>query len=100
FGRGGGPLAEGLVTDTGSYSDLIFGIANLLGIDYRPTLADLPDQKGWRAANGADYGSLNTFARGKLDIGKVRRHWNEILRLIATIYTSKVSASDVVRALQ
>jgi TnpA family transposase len=28
------------------------------------------------------------------------RHWSEILRLIATIYTSKVSASDVVRALQ
>ena len=30
----------------------------------------------------------------------MRRHWGEILRLIATIYTSKVSASDVVRALQ
>jgi TnpA family transposase len=100
FGLGGARLPEVLVTDTGSYSDLIFGIANLLGIDYRPALADLPDQKGWRAANGADYGSLNTFARRKLDIGKVRRHWNEILRLIATIYTSKVNASDVVRALQ
>ena len=30
----------------------------------------------------------------------MRRHWSEILRLIATIYTSKVSASDLVRALQ
>jgi len=89
-----------LVTDTGSYSDLIFGIASLLGVDYRPALADLPDQKGWRAENSVDYGSLNTFARGKLDLGKVRRHWSEILRLIATIYTSKVSASDLVRALQ
>lgn len=78
----------------------MFGIAHLLGVDYRPALADLPDQKGWRADNGADYGPLNTFARGKLDLGKVRRHWGEILRLIATIYTSKVSASDVVRALQ
>ena len=45
-----------LVTDTGSYSDLIFGIASLLGVDYRPALADLPDQKGWRADNGTDYG--------------------------------------------
>jgi TnpA family transposase len=100
FSPGVANLPEVLVTDTGSYSDLIFGIASLLGVDYRPALADLPDQKGWRADNGADYGSLNTFARGKLDLGKVRRHWGEILRLIATIYTSKVSASDVVRALQ
>jgi TnpA family transposase len=69
-------------------------------VDYRPALADLPDQKGWRADHGADYGSLDTFARGKLDLGKVRRHWDEILRLIASIYTSQVSTYDVVRALQ
>ena len=69
------------------------------GVNYRPELADLPDQKGWRINPVADYGPLNTFARGKLDLGKVRRHWQEILRLIATVYTSKVSASDVVRAL-
>jgi TnpA family transposase len=75
-------------------------IAQLLGVDYRPALADLPDQKGWRADHEADYGSLDTFARGKLDLGKVRRHWDEILRLIASIYTSQVSTYDVVRALQ
>jgi TnpA family transposase len=100
FGSGAANLPEVLVTDTGSYSDLVFGIAQLLGVDYRPALADLPDQKGWRAGSGADYGPLSTFARGKLDLGKVRRHWAEILRLIGSIYTSEVSAYDVVRALQ
>ncbi|MGH3193049.1 MAG: Tn3 family transposase [Streptosporangiaceae bacterium] len=55
---------------------------------------------GWRADGGADYGPLGTFARGKLDLGKVRRHWVEILRLTGSIYTSEVSAYDVVRALQ
>jgi TnpA family transposase len=97
---GAADLPEVLITDTGAYSDLVFGIAQLLGVDYRPALADLPDQKGWRADSGADYGSLNTFARGKLDLDKVRRHWDEILRLIASIYTSQVSSYDVVRALQ
>jgi hypothetical protein len=43
---------------------------------------------------------LNTFPRGKLDLGKVRRHWGEILRLTGSIYTSQVSTYDVVRALQ
>jgi len=100
FGSGAANLPEVLITDTGSYSDLVFGVAQLLGVDYRPALADLPDQKGWRAEGGADYGPLNTFARGKLDLGKVRRHWAEILRLTGSIYTSQVSAYDVVRALQ
>ncbi|MEO3863255.1 Tn3 family transposase [Acrocarpospora sp. B8E8] len=80
-------LPDVLITDTGSYSDLVFGIAQLMGIEYRPALADLPDQKGWRTKTDADYGPLDTFARGKLDLGKVRRHWPEILRLIASIYT-------------
>src|SRR5256885_8912825 len=63
------------VTDTGSYSDLVFGLAHLLGKEYRPALADLPDQKLWRTDTGADYGALNHLARGKLALGKVRRWW-------------------------
>jgi Tn3 transposase DDE domain len=47
-GLDGGELPEIVVSDTGSYSDLVFGLLELLGISYRPALADLPDQKGWR----------------------------------------------------
>ncbi|WP_440106396.1 Tn3 family transposase, partial [Streptosporangium sp. H16] len=52
----------------GSYSDVVFGLLELLGISYRPALADLPDQKGWRISALADYGPLNTFARGKIEL--------------------------------
>ena len=48
FGLDGGELPEIIVSDTGSYSDLVFGLLHLLGISYRPALADLPDQKVWR----------------------------------------------------
>ena len=75
FGFDGGPLPEIVVTDTGSYSDLVFGLLELLGISYRPALADLPDQKGWRINTGADYGPLDTFARGKVDLGKIRSEY-------------------------
>jgi Tn3 transposase DDE domain len=61
----GAPALPGvLITDTGSYSGLVFGLAQLLGVDYRPALADLADQKGWRTGPGAGDGPLNTFARG------------------------------------
>ena len=100
FGLDGGELPEIVVSDTGSYSDVVFGLLELLGISYRPALADLPDQKGWRIKGDADYGPLNTFARGKVDLAKVRRNWEDILRVVASIYTGTVRAFDVVTMLQ
>jgi len=43
--------------DTGSYSDLVFGLTHLLGKEYRPELADLPDQRTWRFDRDANYDS-------------------------------------------
>ena len=100
FGLDGGELPEIVVSDTGSYSDVVFGLLELLGISYRPALADLPDQKGWRFKADADYGPLSTFARGRIDTAKIRRNWEDILRVVASIYTGTVRAYDVVTMLQ
>ncbi len=100
FGLDGGELPEIVVSDTGSYSDVVFGLLELLGISYRPALADLPDQKGWRIKADADYGPLSTFARGRVDLAKIRRNWEDILRVVASIYTGTVRAYDVVTMLQ
>lgn len=59
FASGEGRHADVIITDTGSYSDLAFGLAHLTDKEYRPALADLPDQKLWRTDPGADYGALN-----------------------------------------
>jgi TnpA family transposase len=100
FGLDGGEFPEIVVSDTGSYSDVVFGLPELLGISYRPALADLPDQKGWRIKADAGYGPLGTFARGKIDLAKIRRNWEDILRVVASIYTGTVRAYDVVTMLQ
>ncbi len=78
----------------------MFGLAQLLGIEYRPELADMPDQRSWRIDPAADYGPLNTAARGRINLDRVRRHWEDILRVIASIYTGTVRAYDVMRMLQ
>lgn len=95
-----GERPEVLVTDQGSYSDIVFGLVTMLGFDYRPVLADLPDAKLWRTNTGTDYGALNKAARGKIDMGKIRRHWPDILRVVASVHTKEVSAHDVIRMLQ
>jgi TnpA family transposase len=100
FASGEGRRADVIVTDTGSYSDLVFGLTHLTDKAYQPALADLPDQKLWRIDRGADYGPLDQLARGRLDVEKVRAWWPEILRLVGSMYTGQVNPYDVVRMLQ
>ena len=42
----GGTVPEVIITDTGSYSDIVFGLLHLLGRQYRPQLANLPELLG------------------------------------------------------
>jgi TnpA family transposase len=100
FNQDGGQRPDIIVTDAGSYSDLVFGLVSLLGGEYRPALADIPDQKGWRISPSADYGPLSTFARGRIDLARVHANWPDILRVVVSIYTGEVRAYDVVRMLQ
>ncbi|MGH3260220.1 MAG: Tn3 family transposase [Streptosporangiaceae bacterium] len=100
YSQEGGQRPDIIVSDTGSYSDLVFGLVSLLGGEYRPALADIPDQKGWRISATADYGPLTTFARGKVDLARVHANWRDILRVVVSIHTGEVRAYDVVRMLQ
>ncbi|MFI6906177.1 Tn3 family transposase [Nonomuraea sp. NPDC050394] len=78
---------------------MVFGLVHLLGAQYRPALADIPDQKGWRIQD-ADYGSLSRFARGRIDLDKIRRHWGDILRVVVSIYSGEIRAHDLMRMIQ
>jgi TnpA family transposase len=100
YRRDGGRQPQVLISDTGSYTDMVFGLLKLLGVAYRPELADLPDQKLWRINPSADYGMLDGTARGRIDLGRVRQHWPDILRMVASVHSGAVSASDVMRMLQ
>lgn len=46
------------------------------------------------------YGPLDATARGRIDVARVRRHWPDILRLVASIHTGTISAYDAMRMLQ
>jgi TnpA family transposase len=59
----GGVVPEAIITDTGSYSDIVFGMLHLFGRQYRPQLANLPDQRLWRIDPAADYSPLDRAAR-------------------------------------
>ena len=62
FSQGQGQRPDIIVADTGSYSDLVFGLCHLLGREYRPALADMPDQRSWRV-DGPVLGSVSPAAK-------------------------------------
>ncbi|CAM5614072.1 Tn3 family transposase ISThsp9 [Streptomyces glaucescens] len=90
YDHDGGKRPEMIVTDTASYSDIVFGLLTLAGFAYAPQLADLPDQKMWRIDRMADYGAFQDAARGRIDLARIERHWEDILRITGSIHTGAV----------
>ncbi len=99
----GGPKPEMVASDTASYSDMLFGIFTLLGYRFSPRIADLADQRLWRATipgqAPGDYRTLNDVARHKINLAKITTHWEDMTRVAASLATGTVRAYDVLRML-
>lgn len=89
-----------ITADTAADSDLIHGLCKLLGYQFSPRLADLPDRRFWRLARRADYRVLNRVAVNRLDPDLIVAHWPDVLRVAGTLHTAAATASEVIRALQ
>lgn len=61
-----------IMTDTAGYTDTIFGVFYLLGIQFSPRIADIGGARFWRVDGKADYGILDDIAANKRDHSKPR----------------------------
>jgi TnpA family transposase len=89
-----------IMTDTGAYSDVVFGLFRLLGYRFCPRLADIGGTRFWRINPKADYGELNSLARQRVSLERVAPHWDEVMRLIGSLKLGRVSAMNIMRTLQ
>lgn len=94
----GGPTM--IITDQASYSDQVFGLYWLLGYQFSPRPAGLPDQRFWCLDRNADYGPLKSLARNRVNPKLILAHWDDILRVLASLSTGTVRASELLRVLQ
>jgi len=60
-----------IMTDTGAYSDIVFGLFRLLGYRFSPRLADIGGSRFWRIDKNADYGQLNTLSTNYISLQKL-----------------------------
>lgn len=89
-----------IMTDTGAYSDVVFGLFRLLGYRFSPRLADLGDARFWRVDPCEDYGKLNILAKNRVNIERIIPHWDDVLRLVGSLKLGRVQANGIMRTLQ
>lgn len=89
-----------IMTDTGAYSDVVFGLFRLLGYRFSPRLADIGGTRFWRVDAQANYGELNALAKQRVSLDRITPHWDDVLRLIGSLKLGLVPAMGVMRTLQ
>ena len=82
-------------TDTGGYTESLWGLCTLLGIEFMPRLKDLPDQALYRVDRGADYGSLQPLLRGVVDLDIIVEQWDQLVRIVASL-RDRLTAANVI----
>jgi TnpA family transposase len=89
-----------IMTDTGAYTDVVFGLFRLLGYRFSPRLADIGGTRFWRIDADADYGELNAVARQRVSLSRIETHWDDFLRLAGSLKLGRVPATGIMRTLQ
>jgi len=86
-------------TDTAGFTDHVFALMHLLDFRFAPRIRDLADKRLFVPGKTADYPALATLMGGTINIKQIRAHWDEILRLAASIRQGTVTASLMLRKL-
>lgn len=85
-----------LMTDTSSYSDVVFGLFWLLGYQFSPRLADAGEFRLWRLGCDADYGVLDNLARTRVKTELIEQNWDDMLRVAGSLKLGTVSALEII----
>ena len=85
-------------TDTAGYSDIIFALFDLLGLQFAPRLAGIADTRLWHDANQADT-PAGRLVRHRVNARLIAEHWDEMLRLAGSLKHGTVTASLLVTRL-
>jgi len=89
-----------IMTDTGAYSDVVFGLFRLLGYRFSPRLADVGGTRFWRIDASADYGELDFIAKQRISLIRIEPYWDDFLRLAGSLKLGMVPATGIMRILQ
>lgn len=86
-------------TDTAGFTDHVFALMHLLGFRFAPRIRDLADKRLYVHGDAKPYPTLAGLIGGSINVKHIRAHWDDILRLTASIQQGTVTASLMLRKL-
>jgi len=87
-------------TDTAGFTDLLFGVYDVVGLGFSPRIRDLADQRLWRLEDTAVPGLVGPLLANRVNVELIVAHWDDLLRLGASIHEGVVLPSLLLTKLQ
>ena len=86
-------------TDTHGYTETVLAAASMLGYQMAPRIKDIKDKTLYRFERGPSYNHLDPIVKGTITTHLIHAVWDDIVRVIASIHTRRVSASLILTKL-
>jgi TnpA family transposase len=93
------PLLEH-TTDTAGYTELVFALFDLLGLQFSPRIRDLGDQRLFRVDRQKRHPHLGPLLKGRINRDRILRHWDDLLRVAGSLKRGWVTSSLLIGKLQ
>jgi TnpA family transposase len=93
------PIVEH-TTDTGGYTDIVFALFDLLGLQFIPRLRDVGGHRLYRFNKSTRYRHLEPLLRGQINSAKILNEWDAMLRVAGSLSGGWVTASLFMSKLQ
>ena len=88
---------EELFTDTGGASDHVFALFCLIGKRFAPRLRNIKDRKFHTFEKADAYPALANHIGAPINTALILEHWDDLLRLAASIMTRTVAPSTILK---
>ncbi|MEW8287035.1 MAG: Tn3 family transposase [Candidatus Thiodiazotropha endolucinida] len=88
-------------TDTDGYTEALFGITDIVKLSFAPRIKKPGKRHLYSFKRPSHYKRKKypILPKSKVDIALIRKHWDDILRLCASIKLGKVTASQIFKRL-
>ena len=90
----------GHTTDTAGFTDLLFGVYDVVGLGFSPRIRDLADQRLWCLDDTAMPDLVEPLVANRVNVELIAAHWDDLLRLGASIHEGAVLPSLLLTKLQ
>lgn len=86
-------------TDTAGYTEIIFALFDLLGLQFAPRIRDLGDQRLYRLDEVETTAQIRGLLKGKLNPKQFLNQWDDLVRVAGSLKLGWVTASLLISKL-